>query len=305
MSEKYHVSSDIKILIQKDETNEYHILEEKIKNREMIPKIIVWDDIVIDNIYIYELCIKNDIEFRLYKMDFPSIYHAYSWICSEQLERKDLNNTMRRFLLGYMALSESAIHRNTINRKIKDIPAIRDAVDIVAKCYGLSSVCIFNYKRLTESVLKINEVSPTMANFLLCERIRITAQQIIGLGNKSSSEIMMLTKEVTRLPDSILKYTDLSKKVIQDKKLNSRRRGRPSNETVPEIRKMPEYDPDAELNSLSLTLPSWINTINRIQNSYIGDSSINARNKLHLGLFQLSESADLLRRHLEESVNEE
>ena len=192
-----------------------------------------------------------------------------------------------------------------MNKRIKDIPARRDAVDIVAKCYGLSSVSIFNYKRLTESVLKIYDVSPTMAGFILNDRIRVSTQQIIALSNKASSEIIMLTKEVTKTPDIIPKYTDLNKRIIQEKKLNSRNRGRPANESLPEIRKMPEYDPDAELNSLSLTLPSWINSINRIRNSYIGDSSIKAKNELHIGLCQLSETAELLKKHLEESVNEE
>ena len=209
MSDKYRVSSDIRLLIQKNDTYEYRALEEKIRNHEMIPKIIVWKDIVIDNIYIYELCVKNEIEFRLYNMDFPSIYHVYSWVCSDQLERKDITSTTRRFLLGYLALSESAIHRNAADKKVKDVPARKDAVDIVAKCYGLSSVCIFNYKRLTESILRINEISPTMAGFILNEKFKISAQQIISLGNKTSSEIMMLTKEAAKSSDGVLKYTEM------------------------------------------------------------------------------------------------
>ncbi len=305
MSEMYSVSPDIRMLVQRVDPGECIIQEEKNKKRDMIPKIIIWNSIVIDDINIYELCVKNGIEFRLYTMNFPSVYHAYSWICSEQLERKDLTNTMRRFLIGYLALSESAIQSNVTDRKLADVPAKKEAIEIIARCYDLSFVCIFNYKRITESILRISDVSLPMADYILNEKLKITAQQIISLASRTAAEITELADELAKCSDEIPRYSDLSKKILKTEQQDRRRKRGIAANTIPEIRNMPKYDPDAELTSLSLTLHSWINSIDRIRNSNIVNSSIKAKNDLYAVLCQLSESVDLLQKHLENSTYEE
>jgi len=305
MNGEYYISPEIRMLVQRNGTGEHRLLEEKILNREMIPKIVVWNDFVIDDIDIFELCVENDIEFRPYSMDFPSVFHVYSWICSDQIERRDLTNTMRRFLLGFLAISESAIRRNTMSQSILDVPAKREAIDAIARCYSLSSVCIFNYKKLTESILRINEISPVMAECILNERMKITAQQILSLGNKSGSEILRFTDEVTKITDGKPKYAEMNKKLQLDKQLEFRKRRTGSQESVPEIRKMPKYDPDAELTSLTLTVPTWISSITRMCRSGIESSSAKARNDLLAELFQLTESAERLKQYLEDIENYE
>ena len=301
MNDIYHISPEIRILVQKNKTYENRLLKEKILNREMIPTVIIWNDTVIDDIDIYEMCIDKRIEFRICSMEFPSVYHAYSWICSNQLKRNDLTNTMKRFLLGYMAMSESAIHRNEKEKKLLEIRTRKEAIDIIAKCYDISTICVFNYKRLAECILKINEISPVLADCVLNEKFKITSQQILILESKTSQEIMQLTKEISKYDNNIPKFNELIRKINLDRQLDCRSNKKNVFDTVPEIRKMPEYDPDAELTSLSLTLYSWINSINRICNTDVSSSSFKAKNDLVLALGQLSDSARELSQYLEGS----
>ena len=256
----------------------------------------------IDNILIFDVCTAYHIDYRTYEMSFPSVYHVYSWVCYEQLERKDITGSMRRFLLGYLTLAESAIYQNTKKGKLANIPAKKEAVEIVAKCFGLSNVSIFNHKRLAESILKINDISCELIPYILNERMRINTQQIISLGSKSKVEIKELAYEIRNISDKEeIRFADLNKKLVQDKHMNQRNKKKIQS-NIPEIRKMPEYDPDAELTSLSLTLPVWINSINRVYESNIDESSIKARNDLYDILCQLDSSTELLKKHLENSI---
>lgn len=76
--------------------------------------------------------------------------------------------------------------------------------------------------------------------------------------------------------------------------------------TEPEIKQMPEYDPDAELSSLSLTIPMWIRSMKR-SGSIINfkETSPNARQKLSDTLTNLKNAADELEDKLKENIYEQ
>lgn len=62
---------------------------------------------------------------------------------------------------------------------------------------------------------------------------------------------------------------------------------------IAEIKNMPKFDPDAEISSLSLTIPSWISSINRVKKvSGITGSTMGAREKLTVILHELRNSID-------------
>lgn len=72
------------------------------------------------------------------------------------------------------------------------------------------------------------------------------------------------------------------------------------------IKQLPAYDPNAELSSLSLTIPSWIDSINRkFSNTDIAATSSYTRNKLIKALAHLKATADERIKLLEEAENEQ
>lgn len=67
------------------------------------------------------------------------------------------------------------------------------------------------------------------------------------------------------------------------------------------IKDMPAFDPDAEINSLALTIPSWISSINRTRS--IAKFSLltqKGRNQLERELHQLQEAAQVMLHALKE-----
>lgn len=69
---------------------------------------------------------------------------------------------------------------------------------------------------------------------------------------------------------------------------------------------MPEYDPDAELSSLNLTIPMWIRSMKRsVSIINFKEASTNARKKLSDTLTDLKDAADELEEKLKENTYEQ
>ena len=64
---------------------------------------------------------------------------------------------------------------------------------------------------------------------------------------------------------------------------------------VPSVKDMPEYDPDAEITGLTLTIPSWCSSIERaMRNADFTKLSPLAKEKLLLALFELEDKIENL-----------
>jgi hypothetical protein len=73
------------------------------------------------------------------------------------------------------------------------------------------------------------------------------------------------------------------------------------NETLPAIRKMPVYDPDAEVNSLCLTIRYWITSMQRVNNkTNLERVTSRARIKLIKELSYLQNTTEELQKSLVE-----
>ena len=81
------------------------------------------------------------------------------------------------------------------------------------------------------------------------------------------------------------------------------KQSRPTPESNVAIKQMPEYDPDAEISSLTLTIPSWISSIQRTQSianlPLVSDS---ARHKIKTQLVNLTAAIDDMLAAIEEEI---
>ena len=69
------------------------------------------------------------------------------------------------------------------------------------------------------------------------------------------------------------------------------------------IRQVPTYDPDAQVSSLALTVPSWTSSINRVTDATDFSKISNAaRNRLMRNLTQLNNSIEQIKQAIEEEI---
>lgn len=69
----------------------------------------------------------------------------------------------------------------------------------------------------------------------------------------------------------------------------------------PEIKNMPDYDPDAEVTGLTLTIPSWATSLSRTRrNTDLSSISLKARMNLEHALFNLQATIEELLQAIKE-----
>lgn len=76
---------------------EENILEEGL----VLMPLIVWNNTIVDGHNRYRIAQEHPgIEFRIHKKQFNNRYEALSWICKNQLGRRNLNPMQRKYLIG-------------------------------------------------------------------------------------------------------------------------------------------------------------------------------------------------------------
>ena len=69
-----------------------------------------------------------------------------------------------------------------------------------------------------------------------------------------------------------------------------------------DVKDMPEFDPDAEVTGLTLTIPSWAGSIERIARTNLGIVSETARIKLQSALTELQDCIGSMLSRIEEDL---
>ena len=85
------INEEFKELISPLTSDEYQLLEKSIIEEGCRDALIVWDKILIDGHNRYEICKKNNIEFKTFQKDFEDIEYAKEWIIINQFSRRNLN----------------------------------------------------------------------------------------------------------------------------------------------------------------------------------------------------------------------
>ncbi len=300
MTDDYKTIDEIKLLIQERKGFEIADLKQKLINRKIIANITVWNNVVIDGITEYEICINNSIPFRVLRAVFPSLLHVYSWICSTQLKRDDLYNERRKFLIGYQALAETAIEDGSNSLAlIDDQSSHGDIESSLASLYHISAASVMHYRKRASNIVRINKSNNELALYILSDRLQVSYFGLENIAEKSIDEMKCIVEIIKKESSAEqIRYIDICKELRWFVKIEKPKRDREFR-CVPEIRKMPEYDPDAQLLSLSLTIPFWINMIKRVLDSEINKASVKAKKNLAGELDDLLDASIDLRNKLE------
>ncbi len=297
MHDEYIIDKTVSLLIQRKTEKDYKELERSIIENGAFSNITVWNQYVIDGLECFEICKKNMVEFRTYKIGFDSWPHVYSWICGRQLDREDLDPMRVKFLLGFLGIAEEAIGKG--RNELKGPPYKMDAsISIISKTYKLSAPCISNYEFMAYRIFTINRYNTELADYILNGHLKISLSNIADLAKKQPDDydrLVQLIKE--RSTESEIRYIDLCPS-LGWKPVPAHSMNRKDKTKIPEIRKMPTYDPDAELRSLSFTVPMWTSAIKRMIGSDNSHASLFAKNQLYDSLAELISSSQHLQDEL-------
>lgn len=265
----------------------------------------VWESILLNNFENYFICCKNNIPFDVVNMQFKSTEEAIIWICDNQLLNCEIPLNMRKYLIGKHCLAEKAKYlREYISSR--QMPSSKKAIKSSDKStqiyeqlgtkYNISPSTVKKYSVFAEQIDVVYNISSEFAVRILKNDFKISQENLIVLARLPHSDTTQIIKTIAKdkSKDTFLDFKHLISNTHSEKN---------NSKALPDIKikNMPAYDPDAELASLSLTVPSWISSINRTYNvTNIHNTSSKVKEKLKTTLMSLRDSVDIMIICLEE-----
>ncbi len=286
-------------------------LEENIMHDGCREPLFVWNSTILDGHNRYEICTKLQIPFMIQRVYVKSREEAIAWICVNQLGRPHITEEMRRYLIGkryeiekilgaHNAAGTNQYTKKELNANILpelafDASASRTK-ERLSKEYSISQASILNYEKYTQALDLLTRIVPDLVPRILTSEIKISLENAIAFSHLSVPEIRGLNQSLSDNPKEFI--SNLRQTLL--KKQNSTEKG---TLLIPvgSIKEMPAYDPDAKISSLTLTIPSWISSINRTRSaSDFNDVTDKACRKLEKELAELKETINNMLADLKE-----
>lgn len=302
--DKLTIDNDFKQLIPSLSEEERCLLEQNIIRDGCREPLSVWNNTILDGHNQYKICTRLQIPFSIQRINLRSREEAIVWICINQLRRRNITEETRRYLIGKRYETEKilGIHNVAgINQRTKkeiganDLPeapfgltASRTRERLAAE-YNISHATVLNYGHYSRALDSLSAVVPEITPKILSGKIKISQDNIAYLSQLASQEVIRL-KQLVSEDVSLLGSSAEIHRLFPLKQAKT-----PLYIPPGSIKDMPSYDPDAEISSLTLTIPSWISSINRVKAaSSLESTTVQARGKLFEELSRLEETIDYM-----------
>lgn len=258
---------------------ELELLKESILREGCRDAIVTWNGVILDGHNRYAICTEYDIPFRTEEILLETRDEAISWICANQMGRRNITEENRRYLIGKRYDAEKRIGaRNASGRNQysgqEDSPRMlgkppgyetkHGIASSLGNEYRISHATVEKYGRYAQALDRIAQVEPALIPHIMSGAVHIGQDNTIDLGKLSDRQIRAVAASIPYNNEY-----DLSREKIID----ALRRDQTSAEEqapieippvqVKTVKDMPQYDPDAVISSLALTIPSWRSSIER------------------------------------------
>lgn len=306
------IDPEFKALIRPLRREEYRQLELNLSIDGCREPLVAWGDTIVDGHNRYEICNRLGIPYAVCQIEFDSRAAAIAWICSNQLGRRNITEETRKYLIGKQYEAEKIIgslknpagtnqyslSAYTADPVFEDEPPASDPDDLhdsgrrtaarLGKEYHLSPTTIQKYGRYSDALDTISQVVPEFVPQVLSGTLKISHENIVTLSGMEEDKIREMSQRIQTAPNTYVRYSEARKSITGAESQKPGPRAQPT----PAIKAMPSFDPDAEVASLTLTIPSWISSIDRAQaNADLKLVSKTARMRLEDALRQLANRA--------------
>ena len=276
-------SFDINIAMLSSPVNKqnYKKIEEEIAAKESI-NIYFWNNMPVYPLTEYMICKKLNLHYTEKILEIKEKDSLLYWICKNELG-KDINDEFKKYLIGL--LFELELKNNPKESKMTIAKRI-------GKKNNLNHGTVFKYNLFYHAIDKIANYDIEIAKFILCGDVHISFEAVVELSRWSKFEISLIKDFLfqTTSDHTFIKYSDIRYELQWKQTFSSKKK---SNKVILPIKKLPNYDPDAEITSLFLTIPSWIGTMARTQEKAgFSKASFEAKNNLKNKLYNLKETID-------------
>lgn len=288
--------------------DEIQRMEEQIRRFGCGEPISVWSGRLLVDYDRYEIFHHLRVPFRIINNSARNSEEVIEWICRNQLQRTDLTDAMRRYLIGrqFLSLKLLGAHHAASapsparNHRMSPVGASKyESTPIrirerLGKLYHIRQETVERYAAYTKAIDAVRAAAPDLAEGLLSGRLWLTVDRILELAHKTPEEIRKLNTVLSSGMDFTSGYDSLN--VF----FPAKQKG-PACPSLPSVsvKDMPSYDPDAEIASLTLTIPTWVSSMRRVNSSVnFATVSADAKHAARKELVLLKNEVEAVLRHI-------
>ncbi len=309
------LDDEIKNLLPTPTTEQYTDMEEEIVYHGCPRTLLVWRNILLTDYMYYDICHKWDIPFKIAELNLPTRDDAMVAACRFIIEYQDISDIYYRYVIGKCFLSVKRIMSDVFgHRRTNPFPPVdlSDAeksgrsysAHIVSEMFNIAPGTASQYGSYATSLDNVRRLKPEIAEKIFDKKYNLSLANMISFGKMTAPEMQTIYDYTKNRKETGPTFLQIKKKLeLQRSYSEIKGRGRrPSN---PEIKQMPKYDPDAEISSLSLTIPMWISSMNRtLSMARFDQATPTALWKLDEKLSDLSVAIETLQKAIEEAYHE-
>ena len=239
---------------------EYAALEEEILTIGNRKPVQCWYGYIISDFERVEICQRHGIPFEVSKTNFCSEIEIIAKICQRELaEERLLSSDMRRYLIGKLYNAEKVIaahraagtdrykekaRREPSREKIPTDVRLANIQERLGRRYRLNPATIARYAVYAKGIDNIFFDDPQKAERILRGDLKMSIDIVRSYALSGTGTVSVCSENDIQTGAAQHTYEPLP--------------------VGPSVKDMPEFDPDAEVNSLSLTIPSWVQSLRRI-----------------------------------------
>ena len=205
---------------------EFELLKESVLNDgEVYHPLVVWNNIIVDGHHRYKILKEHpEVKYRIKERAFENRYEAISWICLNQLGRRNLNDAQKKMLIGRryktekMARGASDGFRGNQHKKSvkgQNVP-LPDDVHItssrIATEMGTNEKTVRRAEKFVDGVDAAEEVLPGVTNDITSGKIKPKQANVAAIAKAPAEERRQLAENLYKEPTSEEKARNKNKR---------------------------------------------------------------------------------------------
>ena len=204
------IDKEFESVIPPLDEQEFEFLEESIlQDGEVYHPLIVWDNIIVDGHHRYKILEKHpDINYRISKRYFENRYQAISWICLNQLGRRNLSGAQKTVLMGRRYKAEKLAHgasdgfRGNKYKKVvngQNDPLQNDGhttAKRIAEEMGTSEKTVRRAEKFVDGMDAAEEVLPGVSKDIISGKIRPKHDEVCAIAKAPAEERKQMAKSL-------------------------------------------------------------------------------------------------------------
>lgn len=208
------IDEEFKSVIPPLTDEEFELLKESVLNDgEVYHPLVVWNNIIVDGHHRYKILKEHpEIKYRINKREFENRYEAISWICLNQLGRRNLNDAQKKMLIGRryktekMARGASDGFRGNQHKKSvkgQNVP-LPDDVHItssrIATEMGTNEKTVRRAEKFVDGVDAAEEVLPGVTKDITSGKIKPKQADVAAIAKAPAEERRQLAENLYKEP---------------------------------------------------------------------------------------------------------